>query len=170
MFWWSMIRLKPLAPQDLELWAEFAQGLRLLPGRTPPARLPKPPPPSPQPVASRPDPPAPTVRPVDVNLPPAWLDKSTWRRFSAGRLPVAAKLDLHGHSAVRAHTAVTQLITRAYAEQTRCVEIITGNGAVLARELPLWLNAAPLRPLILAMAHPHPGNTGAVRILLRRSR
>jgi DNA-nicking Smr family endonuclease len=52
----------------------------------------------------------------------------------------------------------------------RCVEIITGKGEILARELPHWLNAPGLRPLILAIAHPHAANTGSVRILLRRAR
>jgi DNA-nicking Smr family endonuclease len=52
----------------------------------------------------------------------------------------------------------------------RCIEIITGKGEILARELPHWLNAPGLRPLILAIAHPHAANTGSVRILLRRVR
>jgi len=41
---------------------------------------------------------------------------------------------------------------------------------VLRRELPLWLNLPELRPLVLAAAHPHPGNEGAVRVLVRRVR
>ena len=45
-----------------------------------------------------------------------------------------------------------------------------GKGEVLLRELPHWLNAPQLRPLILALAHPHAANTGSVRLLLRRPR
>ena len=41
---------------------------------------------------------------------------------------------------------------------------------MIRRELPLWLNLAELRPLLLAASHPHPANTGAVRLLLRRPR
>jgi DNA-nicking Smr family endonuclease len=41
---------------------------------------------------------------------------------------------------------------------------------VLRRELPLWLNMSELRPLILAVTHPHAANDGAVRLLLRRIR
>jgi DNA-nicking Smr family endonuclease len=41
---------------------------------------------------------------------------------------------------------------------------------VLRRELPHWLNAPALRPLILALAHPHRANTGAVHVLLRRKK
>ncbi len=50
------------------------------------------------------------------------------------------------------------------------MEIITGKGEILAREVPLWLNAPALRRLILATAHPHAANTGSVRVLLRRIR
>jgi DNA-nicking Smr family endonuclease len=80
------------------------------------------------------------------------------------------RLDLHGFTAARAHHAVTRFIERAYAEQIRCVEIITGKGEILAREVPLWLNVPSLRRLILAMAHPHAANTGSIRVLLRRMR
>ncbi len=80
------------------------------------------------------------------------------------------RLDLHGFTAARAHHAVTHFIERAHAEQLRCVEIITGKGEILAREVPLWLNTPSLRKLILAMAHPHAANTGSVRVLLRRIR
>jgi DNA-nicking Smr family endonuclease len=104
------------------------------------------------------------------------LDNATWNRFRTGRLPASRSLDLHGHSAQRAFHALEQLLLRAQAEQLRCVEVITGRGqrgaehGVLRRELPLWLNLPQIRSLVLAAAHPHPANSGAVRLLLRRSR
>ncbi len=108
--------------------------------------------------------------PVGIDITPAGLDKATWKRFSSGKIRAAQRLDLHGHTAARAHHAVIHFIERAYAEQVRCIEIITGNGEILARELPHWLNAPALRHHILAIAHPHAANTGSVRILLRRMR
>jgi DNA-nicking Smr family endonuclease len=53
--------------------------------------------------------------------------------------------------------------------------VITGRGSgetggVIRRELPLWLNLPQLRPLVLAVTHPHAANVGAVRLLLRRTR
>ncbi len=167
-----MARARPLSPADAAVWAAFGQTVpRLLPGRTRPVVAPDPPPaaPSPQPPAA-PRAPKQASKPVDVDIAPAGLDKATWHRFAGAKLRATRKLDLHGHTAARAHHAVTAFIERAYAEQERCVEIVTGKGAVLARELPLWLNAAPLRKLILAIAHPHAANTGAIRILLRRNR
>ena len=63
----------------------------------------------------------------------------------------------------------------AHADRLRCVEVITGHGntsggGVLRRELPLWLNLPDIRPMVLAAAHPHAANRGAVRLLLRRVR
>ncbi len=160
-----------LSAADVRLWAEVGQTLtRLLPGRAI-AQLPIAPPLA----VAAPEPETPPgtklkTQPVTLAANPPGLDKSTWKKFSSGRMRTAQKLDLHGHTAARAHHAVTNFIEHAHATQSRCVEIITGNGEVLARELPHWLNTARLRPLILAIAHPHPANTGAVRILLRRLR
>jgi len=166
-----MARAKALSTADLKLWAAYSQTLtRLMPGKS---RLPlEPETPAAQPVAPMPAAPSPTrAAPlIGVDLTPAGLDKSTWKKFASGKIRAAQRLDLHGHTAARAHHAVIHFLERAYAEQTRCVEIITGKGEVLARELPHWLNAPTLRPLILAIAHPHAANTGSERILLRRIR
>jgi len=53
------------------------------------------------------------------------------------------------------------------------VAVITGRGSspeggVLRRELPHWLNAPDIRRMLLAAAHPHAANTGAVHLMLRR--
>jgi DNA-nicking Smr family endonuclease len=113
------------------------------------------------------------VRPspeLGLNAAPAGLDKASWKTFYAGKTRVEARLDLHGHTAARAHYKVQHFLEQAYGSGMRNVEIITGKGEILARELPHWLNAPGLRPLILALAHSHAANTGSVRILLRRRR
>jgi DNA-nicking Smr family endonuclease len=166
-----MARAKALSTADLKLWAAYSQTLtRLMPGKS---RLPvEPETPMPPAVSFTPSAPAPIrpAPPVGVDLTPAGLDKSTWKKFASGKIRAAQRLDLHGHTAARAHHAVIHFLERAYAEQTRCVEIITGKGEILSRELPHWLNAPTLRPIILAIAHPHAANTGSVRVLLRRIR
>ncbi len=173
-----MAKARALSRADLELWALYSQTLsQLMPGRV---RLPVDPPSAPDaPSApSMPDtmpaPPAPKragpPAPLGLDLTPSGLDKATWKKFAGGKIRAERKLDLHGFTAMRAHEAVNQFIERSFGEQTRCVEIVTGKGEVLARELPHWLNAPMLRPMILAIAHPHAANTGAVRLLLRRRR
>jgi DNA-nicking Smr family endonuclease len=111
--------------------------------------------------------------PLTIGSAPPGLDKSTWQRFHAGRLAADRRLDLHAHTAHRAFQRFEQALTTAAAQGLRCIEIITGRGSgeyggVLKRELPLWINLSHLRPLILAASHPHPGNTGSVRLLLRQ--
>ncbi len=123
--------------------------------------------------------PPPAARPARGVLPlvtghhPAGLDKSSWRRFSSGRVPAARTLDLHGKTAQAAFHALDHFLRAAHAERLRCVEVITGRGSgehggVIRRELPFWLNSPSLRPLVLAAAHPHAANPGSTRILLRR--
>ncbi|HTJ90971.1 MAG TPA: Smr/MutS family protein [Acidocella sp.] len=166
---------KGLSEADIKLWAAYSQTLtRLMPGRT---RLALPPE-TPAQGALGEDP-APKVKPpkplafsspIGTAITPSGLDKATWKKFVTGRIRATERLDLHGHTAARAHRAVILFVERAYAEQERCIEIITGNGEILAHELPHWLNAPRLRPMILAVAHPHAANTGALRVLLRRIR
>ena len=167
-----MAKVKGLSKADLQLWAAYSQTLKLLPGKTrlavePQPAAPQAPPPETPAVKIKTRPPG---KQVEVGSPPPGLDKSTWRKFRAGESRASRTLDLHGMTAARAHHATLQFLLNAYAEQLRVVEIITGKGEVLVRELPHWLNAPQLRPLILALAHPHAANTGSVRILLRRNR
>ncbi|MDE2006632.1 MAG: Smr/MutS family protein, partial [Rhodospirillales bacterium] len=112
---------------------------------------------------------------LPVGAPPGGLDAATWQRFRSGRMAAARKLDLHAHTAQRAFQALRSFLHAAAADRVRCVEVITGRGSgeqggVLRREVPLWLNLPELRPLVLAAAHPHPANQGALRLLLRRAR
>jgi DNA-nicking Smr family endonuclease len=170
-----MVRRNSLRPADQKLWAAYAQTLsRLMPGRAIPILPPEPvavvepspiavfaPAPPPKRTASLPE-----ITPLAA---PPGLDKSTWARFSSAKLRAAQTLDLHGLTATRAHHATTAFIERAHLDGLRCVEIITGQGEILVRELPMWLNAPGLRPLILAITHP-PANRGSFRVLLRRRR
>ncbi|MGH7078964.1 MAG: Smr/MutS family protein [Acetobacteraceae bacterium] len=110
-----------------------------------------------------------------IGTAPAGLDRASWRRFSAGRMRPALRLDLHGLTAAKAAPLVEEFLHHASIEGHRTVEVITGRGAgfeggVIRRELPHWLNHPGLRPLILAGCHPHPGNPGSVLLLLRRQR
>jgi DNA-nicking Smr family endonuclease len=163
-----------LSKADQQLWAAFSQNILLLPGKTRLLLEPDPP----LPMQTGPSPPALSAARHDgegrhprltLSAPPG-LDASTWKNFATGKMRAVRRLDLHGFTAARAHHAVTHFIERAHAEQARCVEIITGKGEVLARELPLWLDVPSLRRLILAVAHPHAANTGSIRVLLKRIR
>ncbi len=125
--------------------------------------------PPPQPGPRRPAP------ELQVGAPPPGLDAKRWRELRRGRTRPERTLDLHGRRAQDAHAAVRRFLHEAQADGLRCVAIVTGKGSsteggVLRRELPFWLNAAEMRPLLLGAAHPHASNPGAVHLLLRRRR
>ena len=174
-----MIRRRALSEYDRAVWAVYAQQLRPLPGVTVPAAplveavpvvVPAPrdlPAPAPRPARGR-------LGPLAVGTHPPGVDRATWERFRTGKLPAARTLDLHGRTAARAFTALHGFLGACHAEGLRCVEVITGRGAgeggVIRREFPIWLNEPGLRSMVLAAAHPHAANPGSVRLLLRRIR
>lgn len=164
----------PPAPEALEQPSEKAA----LRGSTAPAAVAPPPTPAPPlvpPVA--PAPPRPPPELVHGSL--AGLDKRKAQRLRRGRLPIEARLDLHGLTRAEAHGALTGFVCRSAALGRRCVLVITGKGrgpgeaaGVLRRELPHWLNQPGLREKVLAFdyARPEHGGEGAIYLLLRRSR
>ncbi len=162
-------RPRALSDQDREAWNSFIRHVEPL-GENAAAET------APKVSAIRPPVAAPRRTPdLVVGERGLGLDDRSWRALSNGRLTPARRLDLHGRTANAAFAELHAFLTRASAERLRCVEVITGRGSgdaggVLRRELPHWLNRADLRPLIIAAQHPQPGNTGAVRILLRRPR
>ncbi len=107
----------------------------------------------------------------------AGLDKRKAQRMRRGRLPIEARLDLHGMTQADAHAALSGFVTRSAALGRRCILVITGKGrggeaGVLRRQVPLWLNQAGMRDKILAFDHARPehGGQGALYLLLRRQR
>lgn len=187
----SARRPRGLTETERALWRAWAEraGVVPLPGRMP---LPVPPtapavaqiPAATPPAmagaaalpAAAPPRPAPPRLPVElrVGVAPGGLDARRWTDLRRGRTRPERTLDLHGVRAQEAHAAVRHFLARARADGLRCVAIVTGRGSspeggVLRRELPHWLNAPELRPLLLGAAHPHAANPGAVHLLLRRA-
>jgi DNA-nicking Smr family endonuclease len=168
-------RRSRLTEAERALWSSYAGRIRRLPGRAPLAPAPQPEPPSatqpqPRPPALPRTASAKTLAPLAVGTQPGGVDTASWQRLRTGKLPTVRTLDLHGYTAQRAFHALTGFLRTAHAEGQRCVEIVTGQGGVLRRELPLWLNLPEFRGLILAAVHPHAANPGSVRLLLRRRR
>ena len=170
---------RALTERDREAWALYAQHVAALPGRAQPALpIPLDAPAVPPPAIIPPLPaPARAARPtyLEVGHQPGGVDNSTWGKLRTGKLRAARTLDLHGRTAQAAFHALQAFLHHAHADHVRVVEIITGRGSgeaggVIRRELPLWLNLPPLRPLVLAVTHPHQANVGAVRLLLRKPR
>jgi DNA-nicking Smr family endonuclease len=112
------------------------------------------------------------------------LDGATAKKFRKGRMPCDGRLDLHGLTLAQAHNALVHFIRSQAERGARCVLVITGKGSSAAHtegalhssrgrikaELMHWLNAAPLRQVILAVtpANPKQPESGAVYVLLKR--
>jgi DNA-nicking Smr family endonuclease len=169
---------KALSRADLALWHAFTADIAPLFGRTRPEAPPGDP--APEAIAPAPVPKQAPVAPqraiapeIRVGEQPGGLDRKRWRQLRRGDAPSERTLDLHGRRVNDAHIALRVFLHDALLDGVRTVTVITGkgpqpDGGILKRELPHWLNAADLRPLVLGAAHPHPTNTGAVNILLRR--
>lgn len=132
--------------------------------------------------------PAPTVEPsLRQNVP--GLDKRTAERLRKGRMEIDGKLDLHGLTRAEAHRRLRSFITASQIQGKRCVLVITGKGSsrqktddapfmqsekagILREAVPKWLTAPDLRPLVIDIRHAQPkhGGSGALYVLLRRSR
>jgi DNA-nicking Smr family endonuclease len=110
------------------------------------------------------------------------MDPALRRRLSAGRKPIEAVLDLHGHRQAEAHSRLVSFITSAHRHGKRVVLVITGKGreeasdmnpgsgrGVLRRLVPLWLGDPRIASLIVAFteAGRTHGGEGAMYVHLR---
>lgn len=170
-----------MADDDDDLWRRFTKDIR--PIKKPAAR------PTPAKTARKKPPAAKQPAEMIVFSPglktqkpalkqPPQLDKRTEDKLRKGKMPIEATLDLHGHTQSEAHDALVGFIKRTQKSGKRCVLVITGKGrktgepGILKTKVPLWLNEAPIGPLILkcVSAKPEHGGSGAYYIYLKRDR
>lgn len=186
-----------LSREEAELWRHVTLSVRPLNGREMPApELPGEPAPEngakgPGPAAKRTGKPAapPLPIPIPPPLPPslpelshgavAGIDKRTAQRLRRGKLPVEARIDLHGLTQQEAFRALAAFLAGAQRAGRRCVLVVTGKGlrpdgrvGVLRENVPRWLNQEPNRGRVLAFNHASvkDGGEGALYVLLRRAK
>ena len=212
-------RGRTLGPEEAKLWAAAMKDTRPLAGRSLP-EVPEPPeitPGAATPAAAAAAARAPfidQVRPAELTPPPLekrarpavsvaergldatrldTLDGSTADKLRRGRMPIEARLDLHGLTQDDAWRELEGFLARAEAAGRRSLLIITGTGlrsrlrdedddlpfrmdqrrpGVLRDSLPRWLSAPHNRPRVLAWspAQQRDGGAGAFYVLLRRRR
>jgi DNA-nicking Smr family endonuclease len=116
--------------------------------------------------------------------PLAPLDRRLRQRVARGSEPIDARLDLHGYTQARAHTALLGFLQREQRDGARLALIVTGKGrgrgdaiasgerGVLKRQVPIWLALPEFRPFVLGFeaAHVGHGGEGALYVRLRRQR
>ena len=111
--------------------------------------------------------------PAKTPAPPQ--NRANEKRVRRGKLELAGRFDLHGHTQLSAEAALPDFLKRKQAEGARCVLIITGKGkggeGVLRRNFLRWLEMPAARVLVsgYSEAHPRHGGSGAWYVFLRPS-
>ena len=181
-----------LKDEDLALWKHVTRDAKPLAKREPPPARPAAPEAPPakaepkktesmaKPARPRPRPVTPVKRtePALEHGRAAGVDRRRTERLRRGRLPVEARLDLHGYTQGQAHSALDRFLGESQARSLRCVLVITGKGTtteaggVLRAQVPRWLNEPGNRARVLAFdyAQPKHGGLGALYVLLRRKK
>jgi DNA-nicking Smr family endonuclease len=125
-----------------------------------------------------------SAAPLPPKTPPlAPLDRRLKQRVARGRETIDLRIDLHGYTQARAHSALLAFLQRAQREGARLALVVTGKGAarseqhgaargVLKRQVPIWLALPEFRPFVLGfeVAHIGHGGEGALYVRLRRAR
>jgi len=173
-----MSRSKNLSEEDRVLWSLVARTATPLEGRAPPI-LPE--------AVEAPSQPAPEAPSAASYVPAAKpktpsvshvLDRPTLDKLAKGRMPIEARVDLHGMTQDEAYSLLYSFLHRAHAGGLRYVMVITGKGSssggdgVLRRSVPAWLSTPAFRPLVSSHDHAarHHGGAGALYVRLRRVR
>ena len=106
----------------------------------------------------------------------AGIDSSSAKKIQQGKMPLEARLDLHGLSQLEARHYLQQFIVTALQNGLRNILVITGKGrmgqGVLRTNVPQWLSERPLSDHIIAFgpSRPQDGGAGALYVRLKRIR
>ncbi len=107
------------------------------------------------------------------------LDPRLMQQLKDGLFPIEDHVDLHRLTQEAAESCVRDFLLKSQGRGLRCVLIVHGKGLnsenhipVLKKRMPLWLSRGPVRKIILAFstAKPYDGGTGAIYVLLKRSK
>lgn len=113
------------------------------------------------------------------------LGGSTDHKLRRGKLPIEARIDLHGMTRDQAYTALENFVLGSQLQEKSCVLVITGKGKnspdiqkdwweespkTLRACLPEWVTQEPLRSIVVKIypAQPEHGDSGAFYLYLRR--
>jgi len=104
------------------------------------------------------------------------FQKKAFNKLRNGQYVVEARLDLHGMIVVEAKKNLASFIQHCHAKGYRCIKIIHGKGlgskdgkAIIKSKLNYWLQQRE-DTLAFCSALPNDGGTGAIYLLLRKSK
>jgi DNA-nicking Smr family endonuclease len=187
----SRRRLRPLTPDEEDLWslvARTVRPLRPLPAASKaphltidagtraavrdPARATKRVAGGEPKVAARPSPSPPALSPIM---------RKEKQKLASGHDMIDAQIDLHGMTQTEAHAALRSLLQRCQADGAKFVLVITGKGlpnepfggrGVLRRQVPQWLALPEFRRYVAGfdVAHAGHGGEGALYVRVRKAK
>ena len=178
-----MSRRRSLSDDERVLWSTVTRSIAPLKGRkhaegaaeTASAETKAKARPATRPAASSPAVPAALQHASPPPLAP--LDRRTKQRLARGTTEIGGRLDLHGLTLAEAHGALARFLHTAQARDVKVVLVITGKGGgegrgVLRRQVPLWLEGAEFRSLVVGFdgAGIGHGGAGALYVRVRRGR
>lgn len=124
--------------------------------------------------------PKPARKPAPALAP---FDRRLRQRLARGSEPIERRIDLHGMTQDRAHSALMRFLRAAQAEGARTVLVVTGKGVrgdgdpfaergVLKRVVPQWLRLPEFRAVVMGfdLAHGGHGGEGALYVRLRKAK
>ena len=107
------------------------------------------------------------------------LDPMLMQKLRDGLFPIQDYVDLHRLTQGTAEIRIRDFLMQSHGRGLRCVLIVHGKGLnsenhipVLKKKVPLWLSRGPVKKFILAFStsRPYDGGTGAIYVLLKRSK
>jgi DNA-nicking Smr family endonuclease len=191
-----VVKKRDISDDELSLWDYVVRDVRRAKGRAAAAGKAKPrparasvrEPASLKAIASKPAPLKPAGRVSGI----AGLDGSTAERLRRGKVEPEATIDLHGMTQQQAFARLLPFVRRAHDKGYRCILVITGKGladrhdagersrgfvmperskaGVLRSQVPLWLEQAETRSIVVGIqaAHQRHGGGGALYVYLKR--
>lgn len=123
--------------------------------------------------------------PDQLRQAPVQMDRKTFGKMNRGKIKPEGRIDLHGMTLDRAHSALSKFILSASGSGKRLVLVITGKGknrdeggpipvrfGVLRHQVLQWLGAPPLASAVMQVSEAHisHGGGGAYYVYLRRRR
>jgi DNA-nicking Smr family endonuclease len=183
-----MTRKRPLSDDERVLWRTITRSIAPLRGRKaePDAEMLAAPQPTPARWAHEAKRNAGPTSPDFAALHPGYkpsapalapIDRRTKQKLARGTRTIDGRIDLHGLTQAEAHAALARFLRQAQSRGASVVLIITGKGGgegrgVLKRQVPLWLEGAEFRSLVIGFdaAGIGHGGEGALYVRVRRGR
>jgi DNA-nicking Smr family endonuclease len=110
------------------------------------------------------------MRQQSQEIPKAHFPVETITSREQKNIQLQGRIDLHGYTQEKAHTALVNFFSKAQIQGHKWVLVITGKGAVLQAFVPQWFENHSSFVISYSFAQPKDGGQGAFYVRVRKSR